>query len=132
MVRKTIPHGDHGEKSKKVEKREIQNLRVLRRKSIRGGVNTFSFSHSGVTWLTALAPDSQCNTSAMPFQNDEILCPLCHGHGHERKELLVLRSRSREFQQELQNFADEVAFGNTSGLKDPYRKEERVYSNESD
>jgi len=67
----------------------------------------------------------------MPFQNDEILCPLCHGHGHERKELLVLRSRSREFQQELQNFADEVAFGNTSGLKDPYRKEERVYSNES-
>ncbi len=68
----------------------------------------------------------------MQSQKDEILCPLCHGHGRERKELLVVRWRSREFEQALQKVADEAAFGNTSGLEDPFGKEEPVYSNESD
>jgi hypothetical protein len=85
-----------------------------------------------VTAITALALDSQCNTSAMPFQKDEILCPLCHGYGHERKELLVTRWRSREFEQELQNIADEAAFGNTGGLEDPFEMEELVRGNKSD
>ena len=65
-------------------------------------------------------------------QKDEILCPLCHGHGHERKELLVVRWRSREFERTLQNIADEAAFGTASGLESPFEKEEPVYSNESD
>jgi hypothetical protein len=62
----------------------------------------------------------------------DILCPLCHGHGRERKELLVVRWRSREFERALQNIADEAAFGTTSGLDSPFEVEEHVYSNESD
>ncbi len=68
----------------------------------------------------------------MQSQKDEILCPLCHGHGRERKELLVVRWRSREFEQALQKIADEAAFGNAGGLEDPFGVEEPVYSNESD
>ena len=68
----------------------------------------------------------------MPLEKDEILCPLCHGHGHERKELLVVRWRSRDFEQTLQNIADETAFGTTGGLDSPFEIEEPVYSNESD
>lgn len=68
----------------------------------------------------------------MQYEKDEILCPLCHGHGHERKELLVVRWRSREFEQELQKIADEAAFGSTGGLEDPFGVEEPVYSNEAD
>jgi hypothetical protein len=68
----------------------------------------------------------------MQSKKDEILCPLCHGHGHQRKELLVVRWRSREFEQELQKIADEAAFGKASGLEDPFGKAEPVYSNESD
>jgi hypothetical protein len=67
-----------------------------------------------------------------PHKKDEVLCPLCHGHGHERKELLVVRWRSREFERSLQTIADEAAFGTTSGLESPFEKEEPVYSNESD
>jgi hypothetical protein len=68
----------------------------------------------------------------MPIDKDETLCPLCHGQGHERKERLVVRWRSREFEQALQKIADEAAFGTTSGLEDPFGLEEKVYSNESD
>jgi hypothetical protein len=32
----------------------------------------------------------------------------------------------------LQKIADEAAFGNTSGLKDPFEVEDPVYSNETD
>jgi len=63
---------------------------------------------------------------------NEIICPLCHGHGRERKELLVVRWRSREFERELQNVADEAAFGTTGGLSSPFERHEPVYSNESD
>ena len=68
----------------------------------------------------------------MQSEKQEVLCPLCHGHGRDRKELLVVRWRSREFERELQNMADEAAFGNTGGLDAPFEKEEPVYSNESD
>jgi hypothetical protein len=68
----------------------------------------------------------------MQSEKDEVLCPLCHGHGHERKELLVVRWRSREFEQQLQTIADDAAFGTASGLKDPFTSEEPVYSNESE
>ncbi len=68
----------------------------------------------------------------MQSEKDEILCPLCHGHGHERKELLVVHWRSREFEQQMQNIADEAAFGMTGGLDDPLELEEPVYSNEAD
>ncbi len=68
----------------------------------------------------------------MQSENDAVICPLCHGHGHERKELLVVRWRSREFEQELQKIADEAAFGATGGLEDPFEHEQPVYSNESD
>lgn len=60
-----------------------------------------------------------------------VLCPLCHGHGVEHKELLVVRWRSREFEQELQTIADEAAFGAASGMDDPIAKH-AVYNNESE
>ena len=68
----------------------------------------------------------------MQSENEEVLCPLCHGHGRARKELLVVRWRSREFEQELQTIADEAAFGTGGGLDEPFDIEEPVYSNESD
>ncbi|MGB8885878.1 MAG: hypothetical protein WCC87_04095 [Candidatus Korobacteraceae bacterium] len=68
----------------------------------------------------------------MQSEKDEILCPLCHGHGHQRKELLVVRWRSHEFEQELQKIADEAAFGQSGGLEDPFETTVPVYSNESD
>jgi hypothetical protein len=60
-----------------------------------------------------------------------ILCPLCHGHGLEHKELLVVRWRSQEFEQALRTIADEAAFGTTGGLEDPMAKHP-AYNNESD
>ena len=68
----------------------------------------------------------------MQSEKDHVLCPLCHGHGQEQKELLVVRWRSREFEQELQRMADESAFGSSGGLDVPFEVEEPVYSNESD
>jgi hypothetical protein len=68
----------------------------------------------------------------MQSEKEEILCPLCHGHGREHKELLVVRWRSREFELALQNIADEAAFGTTGGLDSPFEIAEPVYSNESD
>lgn len=65
-------------------------------------------------------------------EKDEVICPLCHGHGRERKEILVVRWRSREFEQQLQTIADEAAFGSSSGLDAPFDAKEPVYSNESD
>ena len=62
---------------------------------------------------------------------DEVLCPLCHGHGRDRKERMVLRWRSREFEQQLQRMADEAAFGSGGGLDVVFEKEP-AYSNESD
>jgi hypothetical protein len=62
----------------------------------------------------------------------EVLCPLCHGHGHDRKELLVVRWRSREFERQLQQMADEAAFGSGGGLDVVFDMEEPAYSNESD
>jgi hypothetical protein len=68
----------------------------------------------------------------MQSEKDHVLCPLCHGHGREQTELLVVRWRSREFEQELQRMADESAFGSSGGLDVPFEVEEPVYSNESD
>jgi hypothetical protein len=67
----------------------------------------------------------------MQSENEEALCPLCQGHGRSSKEHLVVRWRSREFEQELQRMADEAAFGSGGGL-DVIFEEEPVYSNESD
>jgi len=80
----------------------------VRKQSARGG---FIVSHS-------------------PDQN-VVLCPLCHGHGVEHKELLVVRWRSREFEQELQTIADEAAFGLSGGVKDPMARPDN-YNNETD
>jgi hypothetical protein len=68
----------------------------------------------------------------MQSDKDVVLCPLCHGHGQERKEVLVVRWRSREFEQSLQQIADEAAFGTHGGLDSPFEPAERVYSNEND
>ncbi len=68
--------------------------------------------------------------SHSPDQN-VVLCPLCHGHGVEHKELLVVRWRSREFEQQLQTIADEAAFGAEGGMEDPMVKHP-VYNNETD
>jgi hypothetical protein len=68
----------------------------------------------------------------MQSGKEEVLCPLCHGHGRDRKELLVVRWRSREFEQELQKMADEAAFGSGGGLDVPFETYDQVYSNESD
>ena len=68
----------------------------------------------------------------MESKNEEVLCPLCHGHGRERKEKLVVRWRSRKFEQEMQKMSDEAAFGSGGGLEVPFDMEEPVYSNESD
>ena len=68
----------------------------------------------------------------MSSEKDEVLCPLCHGHGRNRKELMVVRWRSREFEQEMQTMCDEAAFGPGGGLGDPFDRAEPVYSNESD
>ena len=65
-------------------------------------------------------------------EKEQALCPLCHGHGREKKELLVVRWRSRQFEQELQKLADEAAFGSSSGLAVPFDSQEPAYSNESD
>ncbi len=67
----------------------------------------------------------------MQSENEKVLCPLCHGHGRDRKELLVVRWRSREFEQEMQRMADEAISGSGGGL-DVVFEEEAVYSNESD
>ena len=67
----------------------------------------------------------------MESEKEEVFCPLCHGHGRDRKELLVVRWRSREFEQEMQRVADEAISG-TSGGMDAVFEEEPVYSNESD
>jgi len=67
----------------------------------------------------------------MEPEKEEVLCPLCHGHGCDRKELLVVRWRSREFEQEMQRVADEAISGTDGGL-DVIFEEEPVYSNESD
>ncbi|HTV64389.1 MAG TPA: hypothetical protein VMD98_02235 [Bryocella sp.] len=68
----------------------------------------------------------------MESNKEEVLCPLCHGHGRGRREHLVVRWRSREFEQDLHTLADEAAFGSGGGLEVPYETEEPVYSNESD
>ena len=68
----------------------------------------------------------------MQSENDEVLCPLCHGHGRGRREVLVVRWRSREFEQELQKMSDEAAFGPGGGLEVPFETREPAYSNESD
>jgi hypothetical protein len=60
-----------------------------------------------------------------------VLCPLCHGHGVEHKELLVVRWRSREFEQELQTIADEAAFGTEGGMDNPMTLHP-VYNNDKD
>ena len=65
-------------------------------------------------------------------KNEEVLCPLCHGHGRDCKERLIVRWRSREFEEELQKMSDEAAFGSGGGLEVPFETEEPVYSNESD
>ena len=67
----------------------------------------------------------------MQSEKQEVLCPLCHGHGREHKEILVVRWRSREFERALQRIADEAAFGSGGGL-DVVFEEEPVYSNEAD
>ncbi|MDR3749222.1 MAG: hypothetical protein P4M04_13940 [Acidobacteriota bacterium] len=43
-----------------------------------------------------------------------------------------MRWRSREFEQSLQNIADEAAFGTTGGLDSVFETAEHVYSNEND
>ena len=43
----------------------------------------------------------------MQSEKEDLLCPLCHGHGPKKAELLVVRWRSREFELELQKIADE-------------------------
>jgi len=68
----------------------------------------------------------------MQPEKDVILCPLCHGHGQERKELLVVRWRSREFEQTLQKIADEAAFGSNGGLDSLFEAGQPVYSNDND
>jgi hypothetical protein len=67
----------------------------------------------------------------MQSEKEEVLCPLCHGHGRDRKELLIMRWRSREFAQEMQSAADDAVSGTSGGL-DVVFEEEAVYSNESD
>ena len=68
----------------------------------------------------------------MQSEKNEVLCPLCHGHGRAHKEVLVVRWRSREFGLGLQNLAAEASFGTTGGLDSPFETKEPVYSNESD
>jgi hypothetical protein len=68
----------------------------------------------------------------MQSEKNEILCPLCHGHGRAHKEVLVVRWRSREFELALQNIADEASFGTAGGLDSPFATAGPVYSNESD
>ena len=82
-------------------------------------------------WLTAQTT-RPAYFLVMQSGKNEIICPLCHGHGRERKELLVVRWRSPEFERELQNVADEAAFGAAGGLSSPFDRHEPVYSNESD
>ena len=90
-----------------------------------------SVSQIRVTWLTAqTAWVAYC--LVMNTDKNEVICPLCYGHGVERKERLVVRWRSREFEQSLQSIADEAAFGTTGGLDSPFERHEPVYSNESD
>jgi hypothetical protein len=67
----------------------------------------------------------------MESEKEEVLCPLCHGHGRDRKELLVVRWRSREFEQEMQRLADQAISGTDAGM-DVIFEEEPIYSNESD
>jgi len=43
------------------------------------------------------------------LKTHEMACPLCHGRGYDRKEHLVVRWRSQEFEQVLQAIVDEHA-----------------------
>jgi hypothetical protein len=67
----------------------------------------------------------------MESEKEEVDCPLCHGHGRGRKELMVVRWRSREFEQQMQRVADEAISGTGGGL-DVVFEDEPVYSYESD
>lgn len=67
----------------------------------------------------------------MKSEKEEAACPLCHGQGRDRKELLVMHWRSREFELEMQRLADEAISGTDGGL-DVIFEEEPAYSNESD
>jgi hypothetical protein len=80
----------------------------------------------------------QCGTALLEgtgvsnsSQENVVMCPLCHGHGLEHKELLVVRWRSQEFEQALQTFADEAAFGTAGGMDEPLVLHP-AYNNESD
>jgi len=99
-------------------------------------------SHADVTLLTAAVSVRRFNERARRVgsrrggcvvrhssEQNVMMCPLCHGHGVEHKELLVVRWRSREFEQELQTIADEAAFG-AGGMEDPIAH--AIYNNETD
>ena len=103
-----------------------QKNKCLSRNSRSGPVSQFR-----VTWLTAHTHQVAYWLVMDPDKN-EVICPLCYGHGVERKERMVVRWRSREFEQSLQTIADEAAFGTAGGLDSPFERHEPVYSNESD
>jgi hypothetical protein len=65
----------------------------------------------------------------MQSEKQQVVCPLCHGHGRNQPELLVMRWRSKEFEKELQQMADEAAF---ESCLDVVFEEEPVCSNEAD
>jgi len=46
---------------------------------------------------------------ARKLKTHEMACPLCQGRGYDRKEHLVVRWRSQEFEQVLQGIVDEQA-----------------------
>ena len=65
----------------------------------------------------------------MQSEKQDVPCPLCHGHGHANRDVLLARWRSREFEKELRQMSDEAAFGSALDI---VFEEEPAYSNESD
>ncbi len=58
--------------------------------------------------------------------SDDVTCPLCFGHGSMRKELLVIRSRDREFRDLLTRYWDEAASSHGGGLDNPFESKEEA------
>lgn len=67
---------------------------------------------------------------AAVLNTGEVLCPLCHGLGRESKEHMVVRWRSREFEEALQIIADECAFGSGGGLDELFEEKHPAYNTE--
>lgn len=49
--------------------------------------------------------------SPRPVTHDQVVCPLCDGHGRIDRTKLVKRFEDKEFARTVQNYIDEITYG---------------------